>query len=269
MSSEHILLIIIFFPLIGIITGFLSGMLGIGGSVIVIPALYIILDLIGIPHNQLMHFAIGTAFSIMIFTSITNASAHIRLKNVIPVVIKKMLVSVIVGVSIGAWLIKYIDSNVLDKLFAVFLILISIDLLVKFTRFIRKTEKEGTSIFIIMGLFIGTVSGILGIGGGSIMIPFLLYLGFNPKNVIGTSAVLTFPIALCGTIVSILHMIHIHTSIPMSAGFIYIPALIGISLFCVISVPFGAKFLEKIPQERIKQIFAVILLITSIKMLIF
>ena len=243
-------------------------MLGIGGSVIVIPALYVIFEHIGIPHSLLMHFSIGTAFSIMVFTSITNATAHLKLKNIIPSVIKKMILPVTTGAAAGSWLIKYIDSNTLSKFFAVFLMLISIDLFVQFSRFIRKTEKDGTLIFIIMGLLIGIISGILGVGGGSLMVPFLLYLGFNPKSVIGSSAVLTLPIALCGTAVSIIHMVHIHTDIPMSAGFIYLPALITISLFCVISVPFGAKFLEKIPQEKARQIFAVVLLLTSIKMLI-
>lgn len=269
MPFEHLSLYLIIFPLVGILTGFLSGMLGIGGSVIVIPALYIIFERIGIPHNQLMQLAIGTAFSIMVFTSITNATSHMRLRNIIPTVIKKMIIPVIAGVAIGSWLIKYIDSNALSKIFAIFLILVSIDLFVQFSRFIRKTEKDGTLIFIIAGLIIGVLSGILGVGGGSIMIPFLLYMGFNPKSVISSSAVLTLPIALCGTTVSIIHMVHIHTNIPMSAGFIYFPALIAISIFCVISVPFGAKFLEKIPQERARQIFAVLLLLTSIKMLIF
>lgn len=269
MPLDHLFLYIITFPLVGILTGFLSGMLGIGGSVIVIPALYVIFDRIGIPHSLLMHFSIGTAFSIMVFTSITNAVSHIKLKNVIPPVIKKMIIPVISGVMIGSWAIKYIDSEALSRVFAIFLILISIDLFVKFSRFIRKTGKEGTIIFVIMGLLIGTISGILGVGGGSIIIPFLLYMGFNPKSVIGTSAVLTLPIALSGTAVSLLHILDIRTSVPMSAGFIYFPALIAISIFCVISVPFGAKFLEKIPQDKARQIFAIILLITSIKMLIF
>lgn len=269
MPFEHLSLFLIIFPIVGILTGFLSGMLGIGGSVIVIPALYIIFERIGIPHNQLMHFSIGTAFSIMVFTSITNAASHIKLKNVIPIVIKKMILPVIIGVVIGAWIIKYIDSEALSKVFAVFLILISIDLFIQLSRFIRKTENDGTFIYIIMGLIIGIISGILGVGGGSIMIPFLLYMGFNPKSVIGSSAVLTLPIALCGTAVSIIHMTDIHTNIPTSAGFIYFPALIAVSIFCVISVPFGAKFLNRIPQDRARQVFAVILLLTSIKMLIF
>ncbi len=268
MTSEYLILFLVVFPMVGILTGFLSGMLGIGGSVIVIPALYLILEKVGIPHNQLMHFAIGTAFSIMVFTSMSNAVSHLKLKNVIFAIVRKMIAPLILGIIIGSWIIGHIDSEVLSKIFAVFLTLIAIDIFLKFSHLIRKTEKEGTAIFIVMGLIIGIVSGMLGIGGGSITIPFLLYMGFNPKNVIGSSAVLTLPIALCGTATSVLHTTHIHSTVPMSVGFIYLPALICISVFCVICVPFGAKFLGKIPQDRARQIFAAVLLLTSIKMLL-
>ena len=92
---------------------------------------------------------------------------------------------------------------------------------------------------------------------------------YETRTAIGTSAVLNFPIALCGAIVSILHMIDIKTDVPMSLGFIYLPAFICISVFCLISVPFGARMLNRISQDRSRQIFALILILTSIKMLFF
>lgn len=263
---EHLYFFFLFFPLVGIITGFLSGMLGIGGSIIVIPALYVIFEYIGIPRSELMHFSIGTAFSIMIFTSITNAASHIRMGNSMPSIIKKMIPSLVIGVIISSWSIKYIESESLKRIFAVFLLLVSLDLLIKFTRFIRKCENQNLLLLSSSGLVIGILSGLLGIGGGSMVIPFLLYLGFEIRKVIGTSAVLTFPIALCGAGVSMLHMIHIQTDVPMSAGFIYLPALIIVSIFSIISVPFGAKMLNIIPQEKARLIFAALLLLTSLKL---
>lgn len=244
-------------------------MFGIGGSIIIIPALYMIFDKIGIPKSELMHFSIGTAFSIMIFTSITNTVSHIKLGNTMPGIIAKMIPSLIAGVIIGTWSIKYIGSESLKKIFASFLILIAIDLFIKLSKRIRKSETPCPKTLPFAGIIIGSISGLMGIGGGSIVIPFLLFLGYETRKVIGTSAVLTLPIALTGAAISALHMIDIHTSVPMSLGFIYFPALLTISAFCVISVPIGAKTLGFIPQERARQIFAILLFITSLRMFFF
>jgi len=267
-SLSHIVFAFLSFSLLGVICGILSGMLGIGGGIVVIPGLFILLVCFGIPGEYLMHFAIGTSLAIMICTSTVNAYSHLKKGNVIWPIIKIMVPFAVIGVTTGALLMSVTSSKILSLSFGFFLLFISLDIFFDLTRNILPVHvKIKKGVFRLLGLAIGFFSGLLGIGGGAICIPLFFYCRIQARRCIGTSAMLIFPIALVGALISALNIGRGVSGISFSLGFIYLPAFILVALFSIISVPIGVSLLSKLSNKTVKKIFAVFLAIVAFNMI--
>lgn len=264
---SHILFGFLAFPLLGIICGILSGLLGLGGGVVVIPGLFILLAYFEIPGEYLMHVAIGTSLAIMMCTSAVNAYSHSKRRNVIWPILKIMVPFAVVGVVAGALLMSIVSGRILSLTFGFFLLFIALDLFFDLSKNILPTHvKIKKGLFRSIGLAVGFFSGLLGIGGGTIYIPLFFYCKIKARRCVGTSAVLILPIAFVGALISAFSIGRV-SDVSFSIGFVYLPAFVLVAMFSIIGVPIGVRLLSKLSNETVKKVFAVFLAIIALNMI--
>lgn len=261
------LLDFILFIATGALAGLLSGLLGIGGGVVVVPALvWIFHSLPAIPYNQVVHMAAGTSLAAMIVTATASVRAHARRGNVNWSVVKKFVPGMIIGVIIGASVAGMLGTNVLTIILGIVLILIALRIFF-FSKVISHRSFPAFWVVFLASLFVGFKSGLLGLGGGVLTIPFLMYFGLEMRKASGSSAACTLPIAIVGTISFIIIGWHAQP-IHWGSGYVYWPAFLGIAIGGVLFVPLGALLGAHLHTKWLKRIFAVFLLAVSIHLLV-
>lgn len=260
------------YALTGVIAGFLAGLFGVGGGIIIVPTLLFIFLLQGFEPAVSMHIAIGTSLATIILTSISSACAHNKHGAVQWRVVRQMATGLLLGGILGALFVKELQSGTLQIIFAVFEIIIAIKLLrtagmrANNRLLVRKAFPH--KIFLnVTAVFISAVSAVVGIGGGSLSVPFLRWLGLSIQKSIATSAVLGLPIAISGSL-SFVWIGAAHPLLPAySLGFVYLPALLGVGLMSIIFAPFGAQLAHKLPEKLLQRGFAVGLLVVAVLLL--
>jgi len=262
--------IYIFLALIGLIAGLLSGLLGIGGGIITVPALLFSLHFVGFSSPYLMHVALGTSLGAMIFTSASSAWAHIKKKGVNWHYFFSLLPGTIVGVILGAFLADYLPGKKLQH-FSGF-----VECLFGLYFIFRKEGKEiesdhkkprSNSLSFPIGVVIGGLSSILGIGGGIMTVPLLIGLGMHFRNAVSTSAVQGFIIALIGA-VSFLSLGIGKETIPNTIGYLYLPGFFIIGFSSILSTFLGAHLTYTLPIASLNKIFGLALFLIGIAMIL-
>jgi uncharacterized membrane protein YfcA len=261
-------MIYLLFLLIGAVSGLLSGMLGIGGGVIIIPCLVYLFEFINIPSSDLMQMALGTSISAVVLNTLFASRVHIKNKNYLEKPLKVLIASVIFGSIIGAIVAKYLPSLFLKEFFAFF------EIAIGFFIFYQKINEEGDQhnlprsykLFFI-GTAVSFLSSILGIAGGVIMVPLLMHYRVPMRKAVGTSTITSVFIALVGGLIYGLAGIN-KITVPYSFGFIYLPAFACIALGSVFSASYGAKLVLKLPVKILKRFFGLILIGIGIVMII-
>ncbi|HHB92250.1 MAG TPA: sulfite exporter TauE/SafE family protein [Thioploca sp.] len=251
------------FLLIGSIAGFLAGLLGIGGGVVLVPILAWIFytDQIVAPDN-LMQVVIGTTLATIVITSITSIFAHHRHQAVLWNIVWQLTPGIIIGALFGAFIASILPSEFLYNVFAIFILLIAIQL--AFNIYPAK-HRQLPNKLIMVGTVIGLVSSLVGIGGGSMTVPFLVWCKISIRNAIATSAACSFPIALAGTFGFIITgWQYTETG---HIGYIYWPALVEIAPASLLFAPLGTKVAHTISTIILKRFFATFLLVIAYKML--
>lgn len=261
----------IFFSLSGALAGFLSGLLGIGGGVIVVPILaWIFVAFSSVPHSATMHVAAGTSLAAMIITSLAASFSHHQRGNVDWLTWRKLLPSTIVGVVFGVLLASTLETRALSIIFACVLILIALQIFF----FSKQKENELIEhphwfIFNLAGLLVGACSGLLGIGGGALLIPFLLHYHFPMNKTAGTSAACIVPLSILGTLMfMITGQFHEAAPIPYSTGFIYWPAFIGVAIGSVLFVHLGTWVGARANKKLLKRIFSCLLVLIALQLIL-
>lgn len=254
--------------LIGIVAGFASGLLGVGGGFLIVPFQYFLLKHIGIEPDLAMLISLGTSLAIIIPTATSGAYRHSRkLDNIIEPGIKLGIFGII-GSFIGGFVASGLPSRVLEIIFGLLLLFIGI------RNILSRDKKEKEAIFdfnfisiAVTGLLVGFSSGLLGIGGGIFLIVILTsLLGFSMIRAIGTSSVFISLTAIGGTISYIISGWGINT-FPYSLGYVSIVNFLLIACFSVPLAQVGAKYAHKLPEKRLKQVFGVVVLYIALKML--
>ena len=251
---------IFYFILLGAFTGLFAGMLGIGGGAFVVPTLVIIFA--SKSNSFDIRYAIATSLCIMVFTSMASSFSHFK-KNHVDFKIAKFLIPfIILGTIFGVYFASIINPKALSLFFALFLLFVSFEMFFK-VDFKTKKIKISKNIQAIIGVIIGVKSGLLGVGAGSISVPFLRYLSLSMKKAIGTTAFFTFVISIIGTSTFMFFV----KSKGSSFGYIYLPALFTVAPVGMFFAYLGAKLTNVIPNKILSRIFALILFILSSKML--
>ena len=249
---------------LGAIVGVLSGLFGIGGGLIIVPALVWLFTIQGIQGELVMLMAIATSLATIIVTSIASVYAHHSRHNaVLWDVVWKLVPGLLIGALLGAVVADNLPTDVLRTVFAIFLMGVSLQMW-KGNKTSDNTERGPKYPFFLVGGMIGTLSAVLGIGGGTLTVPYLVKKRIAMGNAVAISSACGLPIAIFGTLgYTVLGWNSTALSEP-SFGYIYLPAFIGIisaSLFCA---PIGAKLAHKVPGAKLKRVFAILICIIGI-----
>ena len=258
---------ILIFGALGILAGLLAGMFGIGGGLIIVPVLIGTFINLGFDTEIIIQLSIGTAISCIIFTSLSSANAH-RKKNSIEFKrFKPVAMGIIFGAFVGALFAVQIKGLILKLSIATFLLLVGLQILFDLKISSKKiSPSKSQSIF--AGSVIGFLSSILGIGGGTFSVPYFRSSGLSLTSAIGTSAACGVPIAIFGTLGYIIAGINVDILPNMSFGYIYLPALIGVSATSIFFAKYGADLAHYLSQVVLKRLMATWFLIVSIYMFI-
>lgn len=259
--------LIIAYIAVGLLSGILAGLLGLGGGIVIVPALVALFTWQDFSTDILMHLATSTSLVVVMLTSaIATWSQHQR-NAVAWNYLKYLVPGMVVGAIIGVYLGKYLSSHVLRYAFAIFCIALVIRSM--FTK--HQSEHSlpkgfSNGVLIIAGLLAGTLAGLLGIGGGAIVIPILMWLGLPMPMVSATSAASVFPTAVTGSILSMAVGSHSSGLPPYSTGFIYWPAVALLGGGSILAAPIGVILGHRLPEKIVKRIFAVVLMLIAWQM---
>jgi uncharacterized membrane protein YfcA len=257
---------IVLFAVLGLTAGLLSGLLGIGGGMVIVPGLFYLFRVVDMPHDWLMHMAAGSSMCIMVFTSAASAWSHHRRGDVQWLIFVRILPAIALGVIFGKLASYQLNTNWLECVFGLFLLFVALKILLNW---LPKPENPGPPkawLTHLVGTVLGFKSGVLGIGGGAISVPFLLYSGLPMSQASGTSASFTLPIAVVGTLSCLTFTIPA-TPVPLSTGTIYWPAVALVAPFTMLGAPLGTYLCHQIPSNQLKRGFAMFLLCLGLRLL--
>jgi uncharacterized protein len=259
--------VLLAYSLVGCATGLLAGMLGVGGGLVVVPALLLLYDLEGVPADFAVLSAIGTSLGAICFTSASSALAHHRRKAVDWRLVGLIAPGVVAGSFLGTFVATALPTTLLRLVFVIFLGIVCARMLRRSSSGAvdRQARRAGAAELIAAGSGIGTVSALVGIGGGSLTVPYLLSLGTTMHRAVGTSAAVGFPIAVAGAAGYALQHGDLGAH-PHAIGFIYLPALLGIAIPSMLFAPLGARLAHALPVAQLRRAFAVFLLIVAAKL---
>ncbi|MFT5726095.1 MAG: putative membrane protein YfcA [Desulforhopalus sp.] len=254
------------YAIAGTVVGILAGLFGIGGGLVIVPMLIYVFSLQNIPNELTMHLALGTSLASIIFTSISSFLAHHKRGAVHWNIVKKIVVGIFTGTFLGSCIASRLSTEFLKVFFVIFLYFVATQLL------LNRKPKPGREIPGPVGMFgtgniIGMFSSLVGIGGGTLSVPFMLWCNINAHHAIGTSAAIGLPIAFAGAVGYIFNGWNIPNLPPYSLGYVYLPALFGIAATSVLTAPLGVKLAHSLPVGRLKQIFSILLYVVATKML--
>ncbi len=252
---------------LGAFVGFMSGLLGVGGGGLLVPLLASIFIYQGISPESVVHLALATSLACMIISSASSLRAHASQGTVMWDVVKSMAPGIMLGAFVATQVAGRLNSTYIAMFFALFMALVALQTFLKWHPVPSKKPRTLLGL-ILVGMGIGSVSALAAVGGGFLTVVYLGYKNVDIKRAIGTSAAIGFPIAITGTIGYMINGWTITADKPYTFGFIYIPAFLAISVASAISAPYGARRSHNMPEANLKNIFAIICLVLSIKMLV-
>ena len=245
--------------------GFVAGLFGIGGGLITVPFLYYIFNSVDINPEYLMHLAVGTSFAIIIPTSIASVLTHHKFKAVDFNIVKSYGIYVILGVIIGTIFAASLKTKSLVLFFTIIIFFLSIYLLL-----LKEKEKDlaieiKLYFKIILGLIVGFISAPMGIGGAIMNVPILKFFGYSINKAIGSAAAIGFLIALFGALGFLITGSYLKTNLPLSIGFLNIPAFLIFIPITTFMARIGARTVHTIDKKKITKLFGLFLLLIALK----
>ena len=246
------------------VAGFMAGLLGVGGGIIMVPALYYAFSVLDFDIVTRMHLSVGTSLAIIVPTSIISTKTHMEYDAVDFKMVKTFGVLIVLGVLFGTFLAVSLKTPALVLFFAVFSCFVGLFFIFLREKLVESPKTISNTIKNISGLFIGFISVPLGIGGGSLMVPFMRTFGYDIRKSIGTAAAVGFLIAISGTTTMIISgKIIDNVNSPFSIGYIN---LLGFAVFVPVTMVMariGARVVYKINKKLLSRIFGCFLLMVS------
>jgi len=253
------------FLLTGVLSGLLAGLFGVGGGVIMVPALMFLFGHLGIGGDWVPHLAVGTSLATIVGTGAASALAHHRRGGVRWDLVAGLAPGIVLGAWAGAAIAGVMPELWLKRLFAAFLLYVSLRMLIPSRSATQRPLPSKAGLWVVGG-GTGVLSALVGIGGGTITVPFLARCGVAMRQAVGTSAACGLPIAVAGAI-GFLVVGWGRDGLPaFSTGFIYWPAVLIMLVASMPAAPVGVRLAHRLPVELLKRAFGCFLLLVAVRL---
>lgn len=243
---------------LGATVGLLGGLFGIGGGTLLVPALLVLFEAQHFPSAHTMHLALGTSMATILFTSLASMRMHHQHGAVDGGVVRSIAPGVLFGAVLGAASASAIPSRVLGVFFALFVYFAATQMLLG-SRPSAVRQLPGRAGMLGVGAFTGWISSLVSIGGGTVVVPFLVWCSVPLRTAIGTSAAIGFPVAAGGTLGYIVSGAHLVLPYASSLGYVYPPALLWVALGGTITASLGARAAHRLNVVWLRKLFAMLL----------
>jgi len=251
----------------GIFGGILAGLLGVGGGIVIVPALYFALSLTPMDPGQVMQLSVGTSLATIVFTSVSSSWGHYKKGAIDFDLLKLWGPSILVGVVLGGILGGIVSGLALIAVFATVAALVAADMV------LRKGQDSDTprsfpkTVWAALGVVAGAISAMMGIGGGTVCVPLLNFLGYDIRRAVGTSAAIGFIIGVPGAITYVLTGLGTPDLPPLSLGYVNLVAAVIIIPLTMTFARVGVALAHRIPRRALRLAFGLFLAVTSARML--
>lgn len=265
-----LLVLLLLFPAIGALSGLLAGLFGIGGGLVIVPALNaaFAMGLVAMPAEARMHVAIGSSLAVIIFTALSSARAHVGYGAVLWPAVRGLAPGIVAGALLGAWIADALATRSLEVVFGVFVALMAVQIgMAPKVEPERPGQLPGMPGYLGAGTVIGTVSALGGIGGGVMTVPYLAWHAVPLRMAVGTAAACTLPVALSGALGYALAGQGTPDMPAGATGYLYWPAIAVIAAVSMLTAPLGARLAHRLPVRQLRRLFAVFLVVVALDML--
>lgn len=258
------------YAVIGSISGFLAGLLGVGGGVFAVPALFFFFGYLGIGEAHLMHVTIATSLASMIFSTLSATLSHQTRKTINWSMARGMLLGIILGSGIGAYIAQLLSNKILELIFGLFLAALSIWFFFPESHHHQKSHFRQPHFFYtnVMGFSISSVAALLGLGGGLFTVPWLTACKMSLRQAVSTSAAVSLFITITGSICYFFLGWHRAVGAVSAWGFIYVPAFIMIGIFSFLTAPWGVRAVHTMEPKVLRRIFGALLTCVGVYMIL-
>ena len=257
---------LLFYVLLGVVTGFLAGLFGIGGGAVMVPVLTVLFAAQGFAAEYLVHLALGTSMATIIPTSIASLRTHHQHAAVLWPAVRGLAPGILLGTFGATFLAAYLSPRPLAIIFCVFMTYVAAQMILN-----RKPsparQLPGLFGLSCVGAGIGSISALVAIGGGTMTVPFLSWCNVRLQSAIGTSAAVGLPIAVAGSMGYMLNGWGLGGLPELTAGFVYWPAVLAMAAATLITAPLGAKMAHRLPVATLKKLFAALIMLLALQML--
>jgi len=244
---------------VGAFVGFFAGLLGIGGGAVMVPMLVLLFDLQGIPREHVLHLAVGTSMSTILFTSIASVRAHAERGAVRWDVARRMTPGIVVGGILGSIGAGLVPTQVLVVAFTLIIYGAGTSILLDRQPKPSRTLPGAAGMF-VAGFLISGVSALAAVGGAFMSVPFMIWCNMDMRQAIGSAAFIGFPIALVGTAGYLAIGWNVAGLPPWSLGYVYLPALVGVCATSILVAPLGARVSHRTATRTLRRIFGAVLI---------
>lgn len=255
------------FAALGCVAGFLAGLLGIGGGVVLVPGFLALFHWLYPDANQLMHVAVATSLAIIVPTGFSSARAHYKHGAVRVDLLKIIGPGVLAGALAGSFLADGLASATLKAVFAVTLVFLALIMQIDFRALNVRPFSIRRPIGLCAGAGIGGISALMGIGGATLSVPFLTLSGVSIRQAVGTASAIGFLLSVPGVSGFVIGGLNETGLPPWGFGYIHLPALAAVLPFSVLIAPLGARLAHRLPVAMLKRIFSVFILLVAARML--
>lgn len=259
---------IVILVLTGMLVGFTTGLLGLGGGFIMVPILFFLLENLGVDSTLAIRMAFGTSLAAILPTALSSSYGHYRKHEVILKAAMIMGIFGFGGALIGGYISAHTPGDILKIIFALILLLVALRMLIFKEPTDKKEKRDNLMLFIVWGFIAGLTSGLVGIGGGVILIPVMVLLfGFNMVEAAGTSSAFIVLTSLGGILSYISSGLNTSGLPPYSLGYINLLQLVMIIGCSIPMAQFGTWAAHRLPEKQLRYIFVILLIFISFKML--
>lgn len=255
------------FAVTGAAAGVLAGLFGVGGGLIMVPALAFILPRQGVGDAVVMQVAIGTSLAVISATSLSSMLAHHRRQGVLWPAFRLIAPGLALGALAGALVAHLLPGLVLQRIVGVGAVLVSLQMFLDRAPAATRSLPGAGGLF-AAGSVIGLLSSLIGIGGGSLTVPFLSWRGVAMRQAVGTAAACGVPIAWAGAAGFMVAGLHVAGRPEFSVGYVSFSAFAGLAVASVLTAPLGARLAHRLPPRALKRAFAALLLGIGVMLLL-